>query len=85
MGLELLFFTQICVGILMFIFLHKITQMKRQVDNITKEVQNYITFITEDTIEEEVDQKKESAKRENMPLDETKSNLIHAVLSEYFP
>lgn len=78
MGLEILFFTQICVGILMIVFLLKITQIKQQLDDIIKEVNDYIEFLTED-VREEPKTKKEKKDTE------AQSQLIHAVLREYFP
>ena len=45
---EWLFLMQIVMGILMIVFLQKLTKMKKQVDKITQEVSNYIAYVTED-------------------------------------
>lgn len=94
--LEWLFLMQIGMGILMVILLRKLTQLKKQVDDITKEVKEYIAFIIEDTegddeenlliTKKNGDMKKEgrnTAKKRTR--DEEESDLIQAVLGEYFP
>lgn len=81
--LEWLFVAQCFMGILMTIFLHKMNQIKKQVDTITKEVKAYLTFI-----EEDVEQEKKLEKGENtrkISKDEVENRLIQAVLKEYFP
>ena len=52
-------------------------KMKKQIEEITREVEKYITYITEDIVEEtkEVKHKNEAEHNE----------LIQAVLGEYFP
>lgn len=86
MGLEFLFLTQVCVGIVMVILLLKISQLKTQVDYITKEVGDYISFLTED-VKEEVSstERKPSKKGKFAQMDESQSRLIQAVLKEFFP
>lgn len=85
--LELLFLMQCLLGILMMIFLHKINRMKKQVDEITKEVKAYLTFIEtevkEETKEEPIFGKTE--KTVKISKDEAENRLIQAVLQEYFP
>lgn len=81
--LEWLFLTQCLLGILMMIFLHKINQIKKQVDDITKEVKAYLTFIEED-IEQEP-QKAKKQKTVKVSKDEVENHLIQTVLKEYFP
>lgn len=93
--LEWLFLMQIAMGVLMIIFLRKLTQMKKQVDEVTKEVMNYISYITEDMEEENI-QEPISVKKENKneekyvkslskkEKDEAQNRLIQAVLGEYF-
>ena len=70
----------------MIIFLQKITQVKNQLNNITKEVEDYIAFLTSDIedVEEESDktQRKSST---NKQKDVSQNHLIQAVLKEYFP
>ncbi len=81
--LELLFLSQGLLGILMLIFLHKINQMKKQVDNITKEVKAYLDFVEEDVQEELIENHKTSIKKSSK--EEAENYLIQAVLKEYFP
>ncbi|MBQ8518843.1 MAG: hypothetical protein IJ455_04440 [Agathobacter sp.] len=93
--LEWLFLMQLAMGILMIVFLQKLIQMKKQVEEITKEVMNYISYVTED-IEEELaesareDKKVSVEKRSGKRLsqkekEEAQNRLIQAVLGEYFP
>ena len=90
--LEWFFLMQLVMGILMIIFLQKLTQMKKQVDKITKEVMNYISYITED-MEEEILQDTSLARKEKSlgkelgkkEQEEAQNRLIQAVLGEYFP
>lgn len=93
--LEWLFLMQLAMGVLMIIFLQKLTQMKKQVDEITKEVINYISYITadmeEEIIQEPISVKKEPKKEEKTTKklsrnekEEAENRLIEAVLSEYF-
>ena len=78
------------MGILMIVFLQKLTQMKKQVDEITQEVTNYISYITEEMQEEleEPQQEKNIISKPNrtekMEQDEAQNRLIQAVLGEYF-
>ena len=63
----------------------KLMEIKKQIDKITKEVTNYISYITEETeaefVEEEQVHKWERAKEK----EEVQNRLIQEVLSEYFP
>ncbi len=77
--LELLFALQIGMLFMMFLFLQKITQMKKQVDNILKEVGDYLQFISEE--EEKNTQPVMKKKRK----EEEENRIIQAVLGEYFP
>ena len=52
-------------------------KMKKQIEEITREVDNYISYITEDVKEE-----KEDVKHKN---EAAHNELIQAVLGEYFP
>lgn len=92
--LEWLFLMQIFMGILMIFFLRKLTQMKKQVDEITKEVTNYISYITEEMedVEAAVSERESMPKEQNIRKEQGKSareesqnHLIQAVLQEYFP
>ena len=75
--LEWLFLMQFLMGIMMFVLLQKITQMKKQVDEIIREVKDYVSYITEseETIKIEERTGKEAVQNQ----------LIQAVLGEYFP
>lgn len=83
---EWLFLMQIVMGILMIVFLQKLTKMKKQVDKITQEVSNYIAYVTEDIEENEetVTEEKHMEISKN-DTEEAKNRLIQAVLKEYFP
>ena len=79
--LEWLFFTQLLLGIFMVILLQKLTQMKKQVDEIVREVNAYITYITEN-----VDEGTRSEKmKEKKHKEELQNQLIQSVLGEFFP
>lgn len=88
-GLEVLFCAQIITGVVLIIMLKKMLQMKKQVEDVIKEVKNYITFVTE---EEDVTEVKDSAKREKAvrsiemgeDRDALENKLIQSVLGEYF-
>lgn len=88
--LEWLLFMQFFMGILMIVFLQKLTQMKKQVDDITKEVTAYISYITEEMNEELEEYPKEKNiilnqnGMEKSKKDEDQNRLIQAVLGEYF-
>ena len=83
---EWLFLMKIVMGILMIVFLQKLTKMKKQVDKITQEVSNYIAYVTEDIEENEetVTEEKHMEISKN-DTEEAKNRLIQAVLKEYFP
>lgn len=98
--IEWIFFVQLLISVLVIILLRKMTQMKKQVDEIIKEVKEYVTFITE-MPEEEIDEKvneqityrqnsdvknlKQNQTGKKMDKDEAQTRLIQAVLGEYFP
>lgn len=82
--LEWLFFMQVIMGVLMIILLQKLTQMKKQVDEIIREVTSYISYITE--AEQEVQTEEKKNRRVVIKGKEEEQNrLIQAVLGEYFP
>ena len=85
MGLEWIFFVQVVLTILMLIFLRKQIVMKKQIDEIVKEVTNYLSYITEEVEVvpevENISTKMTSSKER----EEEQNRLIQAVLSEYFP
>lgn len=85
---EWLFLIQMIMGGLLILLLIKVTQMKKQVDDVIKEILNYISFVTEET-QEEMQEKPEieprvisNKKKENQ--DELQNKLIQSVLGEYF-
>ena len=85
MRLEWIFLMQVMLGILMLFFLQKLMEIKKQIDKITKEVTNYISYITqeeEETLEEENPVGKVNLAKEK---EEAQNRLIQAVLGEYFP
>lgn len=86
--LELLFLMQIVMGGILITLLIKMMQMKKQVDDVIKEIHGYITFVTEE-VEEEIPVRKETPSKsilgkskENQ--DELQNKLIQSVLGEYF-
>ena len=80
---ELIFFMQCLLGIFMLIFLHKISQLKKQVDTIMKEVTQYLTFLEEDVEVSSVLGNKKQDKK--ISKEEADNHIIQAVLKEYFP
>ena len=85
MQLEWVFFMQLIMGVLMLFFLRKLMQMKKQMDCITKEVTNYISYITEEM--ESLPEKENTIEKTKRikEKEEAQTRLIQAVLSEYFP
>lgn len=84
---EWLLFMQVVTITLMIVFLRKLSQMKKQVDRITKEVMQYISYVTEDL---ETENKVESMPnvtkiQAQKKQEEAQNRLIQAVLGEYFP
>jgi hypothetical protein len=69
----------IAMGVLLIILLRKITILKKQTDDIIKEVKNYLDCVLEEP-EEPVHNKKV-----NSDKDERQNRIIQAVLGEYFP
>lgn len=85
MRIELIFFMQLLLGALMLFFLRKQTEMKKQIDEIVKEVTNYLSYVTEET-EEELEKEKQMINTSQIKeKEEAQSRLIQAVLGEYFP
>ena len=80
---ELLFVLQGLLGMFMLMLLHKINQIKKQMDMITKEVTQYLAFLEED---EGAALLVENKKRElKVSKEEAQNHIIQAVLKEYFP
>ena len=84
---EWLLFMQVVTITLMIVFLRKLSQMKKQVDRITKEVMQYISYVTEDLeTENEVESVPNVTKiQAQKKQEEAQNRLIQAVLGEYFP
>lgn len=78
---ELLILTQCLLGILMLIFLHKINQLKKQVDTIVKDVTQYLSFLENDVERDSLQEENNS----KMSKEEVENHIIQAVLKEYFP
>lgn len=68
----------------MIVFLQKLNQMKKQVDEITKEVTNYISYITEDMEEEGKKEDVSSISMKKKQNEDAQNRLIQEVLGEYF-
>ena len=85
--LEWVFLMQLFMGIVMVIFLQKIVQIKRQIDDISKEVMRYISYVTEEA-EQEFHENLQEENEKNRPKrgkDIEQNSLIQAVLGEFFP
>ena len=84
--LEWIFLMQCLQGIFMIIFLHKMNRMKKQVDEITKEVKEYLAFIEADIQEDSLSKRAvRMEKKAKISKDEAENHLIQSVLQEYFP
>ena len=81
--LYLLLFIQVFLGIIILVLLHRVGKLKAQVDEITKEVKDYISFIIEDEDSSEADTPKDL--RDVKSGDAIQSSLIQSVLGEFFP
>ena len=81
--LEILLLVAIAVmGVLLIILLQKITILKKQTDDIVKEVKSYLECVLEDpgeVVSEEVHKETFQAKEEQQ------NRIIQAVLGEFFP
>lgn len=81
--LEILLLVAIAVmGVLLIILLQKITILKKQTDDIVKEVKSYLECVLEDSgeaVSEEVHKETFQAKEEQQ------NRIIQAVLGEFFP
>ena len=66
----------------MLILMQTFLQMKKQVDDITKEVTNYISYITQEIEEESVPKGRKTSQKEK---EEAQNHLIQAVLGDFFP
>lgn len=85
---EWLFLIQMIMGGLLILLLIKVMQMKKQVDDVVKEILSYISFVTEEQQEEmqenlETEPKMLSRKKKENQ-DELQNKLIQSVLGEYF-
>ena len=81
--LNLLLVIQVFLGMIIVILLHKVGKLKVQVDEITKEVKDYISFIIEDEASSETDTQKNPGDVKSG--DAMQSSLIQSVLGEFFP
>lgn len=85
MRMEFIFFMQLVLGALMLIFLRKQIEMKKQIDEIIKEVTNYLSYIIEETEEKQEIENPVIKASQIKEKEEAQSRLIQAVLGEYFP
>lgn len=91
--LEWVFLLQSLMGILMIVFLHKISRLQKQLDHIVKEVKQYVEFVTETDAAESHEHGTEGQNGERVPArkmskreqEEAQNRLIQSVLGEYFP
>lgn len=81
--LNLLLVIQVFLGMIIVLLLHKVCKLKVQVDEITKEVKDYISFIIEDEASSETDTPKNPGDVKSG--DAMQSSLIQSVLGEFFP
>ena len=88
MYFEWLLLMQLIMGSIMIILLHNQIKMKKQLDEMTREVTNYISYITEDMTEDSLEEKMYSASERNNKFkgkEEDQNRLIQTVLGEFFP
>ena len=78
--LNLMLLSQAVLGIGFIMLLHKISKMRKQIDETTQKVQDYVAYITECEDAEEV-----TYKSGRVQDDEQKSALLQAVLGDIFP
>ena len=93
--LEMVFGLQIAIGILMIIFLLKISRIQKKIDKVIKEVESYISFIAEEeeAISEQKMERVRGGQAERRPVrkmtkqekEDAQNKLIQSVLGEYFP
>ena len=69
----------VAMGVLLIILLRKITILKKQTDDIIKEVKYYLDCVLEEP--EELQQKPQV----RVSKEEQQNRIIQAVLGEYFP
>ena len=66
--------------------MQKLMQMKKQMDDITKEVMNYISYITEEIEEENAKESMSKGRKIGQKeREEAQNRLIQAVLGDFFP
>ena len=82
--LEVLFLTQLVVGVIMIIMLQKINSTKKQVDDIMNQVKEYLSFITQDVEEEEKKERFSEKIKTKKNSEESQNRLIEAVLGDFF-
>ena len=84
---EWLFVMQAIMTILMLVFLRKLNQLKMQIDKITQEVLQYITYVTEDFALEKIQEpvQNHTKKQQQKQGEEAQNRLIQAVLQDFFP
>ena len=75
----LLLMAIVAMSILLIILLQKITILKKQTDEIIKEIKGYLDCVL---MEPEESENKRPSKKEN---EELQNRIIQAVLGEYFP
>ena len=81
--IEWMVISQVALAVLILMTMYLLVQLKTQVDAITKEVTNYISFITED--EKELNHQESTIEKiRKTEREKAQDELIQAVLGEYF-
>ena len=70
------------MGVLLIVLLQKITILKKQTDDIVKEVKSYLECVLEDSDQEIT---KTSQEERFQGKEEQQNRIIQAVLGEFFP
>jgi len=96
----ILFVTQMIMGVVIFILFIQFVQMKKLVEQIIREVEGYISFVTEEEevqegnietnikkslTEERISMREKNRNNKRQSQDDAQTQLIQAVLGEYFP
>ena len=68
----------------MLAVLQKLIELQKKIDEITKEVMGYISYVTNDMEEEQEKEKRMVAVENRSDKEEAQSRLIQAVLGDYF-
>ena len=96
----ILFVAQMIMGVVIFILFIQFVQMKKLIEQIIREVEGYISFVTEEAevqegnietnikkslTEERISMREKNRNNKRQSQDDAQTQLIQAVLGEYFP